>query len=312
MKEYVSGRYANVPSDFEGIGLLIVDYSDTSSTYPMQILFSISMGLLWTRNGNSTTQSYNSWRRVGRIDTEELKRELQKQELCEVFHSIGVIGDSLASGQGRINDMNHYHDFYDYSWPQCMKRKLNNIIYNFTKSGLNTRTWLTDSMGYPLMSDGNHNVQCYIIGLGANDISLGDNYLGNPSDINVNDYTQNADTYYGNYARIISLCKVQEPRCKIFVLTNPSYGDAELRPLFNEAVRYMPTIFSNVYLVELDSDYFNSGFILENKVKSHYTPAAYKLFATYIEQKISDIIYTNPSDFYFVDLIGTEYSDPTT
>ena len=250
--------------------------------------------------------------RINTVTEQDVQIDLYKKNLVGIFHTIGVIGDSLASGQGRVNDLNHYHDFYEYSWPQCMGRTLSNTVYNFTKSGLTTRSWLTDPMGYPLMSDGNHKCQCYIIGLGANDIDLGMDYLGSSSDINISDYTQDADTYYGNYARIISLIKEIEPRAVIFTIENPSYGDGTLRPYFNQAVAYMATIFDNVYNIVPDSTLFNSltDFIAKNKVKGHYTPAAYLFIAEYLIGAMSNIIYNKPEDFYFANLIGTEYDTP--
>ena len=232
--------------------------------------------------------------------------------LVRIFRTIGVIGDSLASGQGRINSMSSFKDFYEFSWPQCIAKELNVTVHNFTKSGLTTRSWLTDSMGYPLMSDGEHNCACYIIALGANDVGLGESYLGSPSDIDLENFENNKDTYYGNYAKIISLVKKQEPRAKIFVVPNPSYGNAALRPTFNQAVKYMSTIFDNVYYLDIDESLYNDKdtFIKRNLVANHYTPAAYQYIASYIMSLMTDVIYNNPSEFYFVNLIGTEYQDP--
>lgn len=310
LKNYTAERYQNVPSDWSGAGLFMVLYADGYADYSLQILINFDLNRIYYRRKDGTNWvDWVKWpRQPENIDVNDI---IRKQNLTAIFQSIGVIGDSLASGQGRVNDGSHFRDFYDYSWPQYLKKQLQNEVYNFTQSGLTTRSWLTSAMGYPLMSDGQHKCQSYIIALGANDIGLTD-YLGTPADINLSDYTQNADTYYGNYARIISLCKVQEPRARIFVVTNPCYGSESLRHDFNVAVRYMATIFDNVYLVDLaaNESYFNTGFIEANKYHSHYTPAVYKLVATYIEQEISKIIVANPSDFYFVDLIGTEYNDP--
>ena len=244
----------------------------------------------------------------------EWKEYDRYKNLLGIFRVIGVVGDSLSSGQGRINDLDHYHDFYEYSWPQQIKRILGNEVYNFTKSGLSTVTWLTDSMGWALASDGNHNAQCYIIGLGANDadhIESDPTYLGTESDVHVDDYTQNPNTYYGNYGRIISMLKTIEPRAVFFVLPNPVYGGtAQVREQMNAAVEYMATAFENVYFVPLDTSLYASGYISANKVKSHYTPGAYMYMANYLMGVISKVIYDNPSDFFFVNLIGTEYATP--
>lgn len=235
--------------------------------------------------------------------------------LLGAFHSIGVVGDSLASGQGRVNDLEHYNDFYDYSWPQVIKRRLGVNVYNFTKSGLSTKTWLTDAHGWSMASDPQYKSQCYIIGLGANDTGRVESdpaYLGEPSDIHINDYTLNPDTYYGNYGRIISMLKTIEPRAVFFVLPNPVYGSTPtVRTQMNEAVKYMATAFDNVYFVDLNTELYSGGYIQKNEVKSHYTPGAYIYMAEIIMSGIAKVMYYKPEDFFFVNLIGTEYSTPS-
>lgn len=309
--------YTNVPNEFSvnRKGILLV-YVNEEGEYPKG---SIVYQLLIIDGYNICTRSYisGSWSAWAVYITypEIHKNMLEERYKCRtpgIFHTIGVVADSLASGQGRINNMSTYKDFYEFSWPQCIARELGVNVYNFTKSGLTTRSWLTDDMGYTLMSDGEHDCVCYIIMLGANDVGLGESYLGSPSDIDLENYENNKDTYYGNYAKIISLIKKQVPRAKIFVAPNPSYGNAALRPSFNQAVKYMSTIFDNVYYLDIDESLYNNTgtFIKRNLVAGHYTPAAYQYIGSYIISLMADVIYENPEEFYFVNLIDTEYSDP--
>ena len=234
-----------------------------------------------------------------------------KTRLFSVFHTVGVIGDSLASGQNRVDDPQHYHDFYDYSWVQCMKRELGNTMYNFTKSGLSTRTWLTDDMGLRLLQS-TEKCQCYIIALGANDIGLGEEYIGTPSDIDLLNYNNNADTFYGNYAKIIQIIKEKEPRAKIFTFENPCYGIYDMRVKFNNVVKYMETIFDNVYNISFDEDFFNSqeSFMKKNNLYGHYTPLGYQYVASHFLDKLSCYMYDNYLEFTKVELIGTDFNDP--
>lgn len=300
-------RYVNCPFNDGGELIVIKSYSN----FARQIALSNS-GRAFFR---MYTTFWGNWVEVSTQDNSVVTQEEERyRTLLGIFRTIGVAGDSLASGQGRVDDLDHYHDFYEYSWPQQMKRYLGNEIYNFTKSGLSTKTWLTDAMGWTLASDGDHNAQCYIIGLGANDVALVEDdptYLGSESDVHVDDYTLNPDTYYGNYAKIISLLKTIEPRAMFFVLPNTVFGGTQqIRDDMNAAVEYMATAFENVYYVPLDENVFSTGYVLANKVRSHYTPGAYLYFANYIMKEIAKIIYNNPADFYFVNLIGTEYATP--
>lgn len=299
--------WAFVASDGTRISVASANRVDTNITAPTDAAYLVA-------NAKSIEKLKLTSGTINFPTVSDLNERFYSRELLGIFMTIGVVGDSLASGQGRINDLNHFHDFYEYSWPQQMKRRLGNEVYNFTESSMTTRSWLTDAdHGWPLASDGNHKCQAYIIGLGANDISIiedNPSYLGSESDVHVDDYTQNPDTYYGNYARIISMLRTLEPRSIIFVLTNPSYGSSSIRAQCNVAVEYMATAFDGVYCVPIDASLFNSGYISANKVKSHYTPGAYLYIANYLMQAMSKIIYDHPQDFYFVNLIGTNYETP--
>lgn len=63
------------------------------------------------------------------------------------------------------------------------------------------------------------------------------------------DYSQNPETYYGNYGKILMKIKEIQPKAKIFVLTDP-LQEVEAAG-YNEAVRKISEMFSNVYLVDL-------------------------------------------------------------
>lgn len=309
-----SNPYPNSPADFRGLGFLMVQYGP--SQYVNQVIVDTLYGMVWTRQAYESggQWNYRDWKKVGGLSEEYCSRdEIRSRRLLGVFHSIGVIGDSLASGQGRANSMNESHDFYEYSWPQVIARELGVTVYNFTKSGLTTRTWLTDAKGYPLASDGEHDVQCYIICLGANDISSYSSVgvpLGTSADIDMDNPENNADTYYGNYGKIIQRMKGLEPRAVFFLLTNPSYGDSSKRAQYNAAVAEIAGMFDRCHFVELDESLYASGFIKENLVAGHYTPAGYAYIGEYVMEMISDVVRKNPSEFFYVNLIGTEYADP--
>ena len=308
-------RYPNSPEGFDGAGFMMVVYG--LSEYVNQVIVDTLYGAVWTRQiyKSDGEWHYREWKKVGDTGEEYLSRdEIRSRRLLGIFHKIGVIGDSLASGQGRKNSMGEYEDFYEYSWPQSIARELGVTVYNFTKSGLTTRTWLTDGMGYPLASDGEHDVQCYIICLGANDISSSSPVgvpLGTPADIDVDNPENNADTYYGNYGKIIQRMKALEPRAVFFLLPNPSYGDSSKRVQYNAAVAEIAGMFERCHFVELDESLYASGFIKENLVAGHYTPAGYAYIGEHVMEMISDVVRKNPSEFFYVNLIGTEYADPS-
>ena len=255
--------------------------------------------------------SWSAWKNI--VNDSYIKQLLNNRfdELYKVFDTVGVIGDSLASGECAYKDngTTRYVDLYNKSWGQFMARDSGNTYYNFSKGGLTTRSWFTTTEGYPTASDGNHKCKAYIIGLGVNDQRLGSDYVGTSADINLNDYTQNADTFYGNYAKIIQTMKEQQPKAKFFLFTVPNSSTSYDN--INTAIRYMATIFDNVYVIDLRLNYINfyqgDVFIRNNLRSGHYNAIAYEYMAKMIEQWISQYIYDNYEEFEQVEFIGTDY-----
>lgn len=226
----------------------------------------------------------------------------------KMFRKIGAIGDSLASGCCYYQDENGEYvgaDKLEYSWIQFIARDIGAEGFNFSMGGYTTRTWLRDFYN----ENGNKReyfqtnlCQAYIIGLGVNDrAEVTKVPIGTSDDINLEDYTQNAETYYGNYAKIIGYIKSLVPHAKIFVITNPRGGDE-----YDVAVRYMAEIFDNVYLLDFRkygaNKYTNAslGSMWEN---SHLTSTGYRKAAYEIETYIDFIIRNNYHDFDEVPFI---------
>ena len=120
------------------------------------------------------------------------------------FRHVGCIGDSLASGEAvykKADGTTGGKDLFEYSWGQYLARMTGNTYYNWSKGGLRCDTFLSSSLATECF-DGNHKCEAYIIGLGQNENNR--KYkIGTVEDINLGDYTQNPDTYYGNYGKII-------------------------------------------------------------------------------------------------------------
>lgn len=190
-----------------------------------------------------------------------------------------------------------------------MAKMSGNIYYNFSKGGLTTKSWLTNEKGAALAFDGNHICEAYIIGLGVNDKGkLGTDYLGTIDDIDLNDYNNNADTYYGNYGKIIQKCKEQQPKAKFFLLTNPLWGDTDV---WQNAIKEIANKIENCYLVDLTkykSEYTDSNKIISiSKRTGHYNAIAYEYMAEIISNEINNVMNNNLTEFLQIEFIGTDY-----
>ena len=207
-----------------------------------------------------------------------------------VFHTVGCIGDSLASGACACKESGtvHYIDLYPFSWGQCLARLTGNTYHNFSKGGLSTRSWLTSSYATECF-DGNHKCDAYFIGLGQNDKN-GSLPVGTAADINLSDYSLNADTYCGNMGRIIQKLQEMQPKAPIFVFIdpNPPQGDTS----YNAVICDIVELFSNVWIIDLYTyarDLFtNPANIIGSQYRSgHYSALGYQeiafVIATYTD-----------------------------
>lgn len=62
-----------------------------------------------------------------------------------VFKQIGVIGDSLASGEFESHDENGsivYTDMYEYSWPAVLERITGTKYNNYSRGGMTAREYM--------------------------------------------------------------------------------------------------------------------------------------------------------------------------
>ena len=220
---------------------------------------------------------------------------------CFPFERIGVVGDSLASGcsnyyneSGQLKGI----DIPKYSWGKFLSRTYGISVDLYSQGGANTRTWLSSDFGLQRLQ-ASEPCEMYYIGLGNNDyFSLGESYLGTISDVTVGNESSNADTYYGNYSRIIAELKSKSPRCKIFCFTEPNIGNRELSHLYNLAIKEVAGLYDNVFVLDLENDtFYSSKPISDTRVGSHYTPAGYKMMSEYIYKITCEFIISHIEDF---------------
>lgn len=100
----------------------------------------------------------------------ENKEHLFDNTEFALFHTFGVIGDSLSVGHTVSEDghLTEGRNIY-YSWGQYLARRLGNYCLNFGRSGVTSKLWMSPSEQYcyPRLVDPNNLCQAYIIALGA-------------------------------------------------------------------------------------------------------------------------------------------------
>lgn len=234
---------------------------------------------------------------------------------CGIFRTIGVIGDSLASGEFESNTegIRGYHDFYEYSWGQYMARTLGCKVYNFSRGGMTAKEFI-DSFARQCGVFGYDKLcQAYIIALGINDVSkkyeTGDAeraFNENPSPDN--------QSFLVYYAKIIKSIKVKQPKAKIFLMTMPCRTQdpeevSARKDSYSEGIRALAEKFSNTYVLDFRryAPVYDEKFT-QTFFRGHMTPTGYLLTSKMVMSYIDWIIRNNPDDFAEVGLIGTLYS----
>ena len=170
-----------------------------------------------------------------------------------VFKQIGVIGDSLASGEFESHDENGsivYTDMYEYSWPAVLERITGTKYNNYSRGGMTAREYMqswADAKGFWQWN------QAYIIALGNNDSFVFGHPLGSVKDVNAECPQDNADTFFGNMGKIICKLKAIEPNARIFVVTPQLRGEAcdkDIRYIASELAK-LCDMFDFTYLLDM-------------------------------------------------------------
>lgn len=231
-----------------------------------------------------------------------------------IFRRIGVVGDSLSSGEFESLDKNgnkSYHDFFEYSWGQHLARMCGSKCYNFSRGGMTAKEYCESFADNMRFWNPEYACQCYIIALGVNDIQNQHQEIGSIDDIK-EDYSQNSKTFMGYYAQIIQRLKEIQPRAKFFLMTmmkeKGSHRCCDGTEAHRQALFEMAEYFENTYVLDfykygpVHDDDFRKNFYMGG----HLNPMGYTVAAHMVASYIDFIIRHNFEDFKEVGFIGTD------
>lgn len=214
-------------------------------------------------------------------------KEVNEEELeyvnLSLFNKFGVIGDSYASGELWYDENYTQHkDDYPISWGQILARTLGTNCTNYSSGGLTTRSWLTAEKGLPLLNSSEPE-DIYYLALGINDwYAIGESYLGTESDME-----SKADTFYGNYAKIIEAIRNHSPNAKLIMFTMADTGT--LQQKFNNAIINIAKHYGLPYIVQANDEYFKSHIYLD-MTNGHPRATGYAGMANAFERLIKKCI----------------------
>lgn len=183
-----------------------------------------------------------------------------------MIESLGIIGDSYASGEIYNELTEELVDHYQLSWGAVIGRMCGISVDNYSAGGLTSKTWLTDSHGLTKMNNTAPN-NLYLVTLGIND----SNHLtlGSLNDIE----SDSKDVFYSYYGRIIRAIKNHAPNAIIILSTIALYGGNY--DTFSTAIRNIGNYY-NLSVIDLaNNNFFKSQFFSENKIMYHPTALNY-------------------------------------
>ena len=215
-----------------------------------------------------------------------------------LFKNIAVIGDSYSSGAIYNGDDEHIFDGHtgrhnEMSWLSIMARRNGCTPFIYAYPGATCKSWLASTGDYglqKLQSDDAHNL--YFIMLGIND----DQTLGSIADCYI-DYTQNADTFYGNYGRIIGNVQTKAPAGKIVCIIPPLTDKGA-------AIRSVAEFYGVPVFSGSGSAYMKSTFYTSNLHNLHPIGITYAGMAVEYEKQLSMCIQNNAE--YFTTYWGND------
>lgn len=261
--------------------------------------------IVWTNNVLVSVDGveYHIWKDVVQPNSiipdnlTDLSKSYKLDEFS-IFKTFGVVGDSITAGLSQKAN-GTYTTNENLSWGACLARKHSLNYHNFGISGATAKSWITDKLPTLLSTE---KCMCYIIGLGYNDTTID----GSTSDIDLSDPDNNADTWYGNYAKIIQKIHAYAPNSNIFVCTLPYTG--KINTALTNIVQYLEI--SQVCLIDLNANksIFEADFI-HNHINAdgiHFNPMGYENIANAMYYLISK--YMKDNNATFVDSAYITYS----
>lgn len=222
---------------------------------------------------------------------EERVRSLEENEIFDLsmFINFGVVGDSYASGEVYYDG--GLHDKYENSWGQIMARQSGTNCTNYSAGGLTTKTWLTSSDGL-LKVLANDAEDIYYLLLGINDRGYyGESYIGTLNDItDYQSYTDYADSFFGNYGRIIEQIQNHAPYAKLVLFTGTNTSELGLK--YNNATIAIANYYGIPCIVQNDDAFFQTPYYAD-MVNGHPRTVAYSGMAQAFKRLIVKCIADN-------------------
>lgn len=229
------------------------------------------------------------------IDCATLLQPQETTNFMTIFHKLGVIGDSLSSGE--IVRNNEYIDRYNFSWLSNIGRRNGLKCEHYSQGGMTAKNWLNNTGSlYDKFQNDDELASALFIALGTNDISAG--YpVGNSKD------EAGTDSFCGYIKRIIETIRTKNPNCVIFMVS--LYCLSDKCKIYSDAIRDLSKLYNLCYFVNYAD---NSDGVVADSTDwcisryGHFTTTSYVKVSNIIEKLCNDIVKNHQSEFGYFGL----------
>lgn len=212
-----------------------------------------------------------------------------------MFNSIGAIGDSYTAGSAKHSD-GTWSDVTNQSWVGTMAKRSGVSFSNYGLGGATTQSYIVDKLPNVLESEAN---DIYFLALGQNDANQ-KLTIGTLDDIH-DDYTENANTFYGYYGKIISQVKNHAPKARFVMIKIHVSGDAYND--YNTAIAAIAEHYGFPCIDPFDDWFFTSSLYRNYRPDNHPTALGYSMMGIAMERLFSKCVVEN-MDYFLYSTIG--------
>lgn len=214
-----------------------------------------------------------------------------------MFASIQCIGDSYTQGGVKSSDGNTWYQAKK-PYPQVIADSLGIDVDNFGVGGASVKSYLTNGLANVLSATA---PDLYMICFGINDCIHGDT-IGTIADISA-DYTENPNTFYGNYGRIIARLKEHAPLAR-FVIFGRWMWDKSGQTFSNysNAAKEIAEHFGIPFVDPFDDPFFESYVYHYTMVSGHPTQVTYTGLAYAVIRLMAKCIEENETYYRYAGL----------
>lgn len=267
-------------------------------TEPMTMYLSVRENLAGYSNANwvsgdqvlsvAPVKGYSS----KKID--ELDVITQIMASVNMFNSVAALGDSYTAASVR-NSSGTWEDYPNNSWIATMCKRSGVDWFNYGVGGTTAKTYANSSkFNNQVLTESAKDI--YFICLGINDHWQAMT-LGSISDINDSDYTQNGDSFYGWYGRIIARLMIHAPLAKIVLIKPWTYDAAH--SAYGDAVAEIASHYGIPCIDPYDDIMFTGGTFELYMNAGHPTLLGYDMMGVAMERLFSKAVENNMLYFKF-------------